>query len=91
MQCAEGSTRIIRRSSTVLLSEKPHVVEWKAEYSGELEGQAFHFEDSIPNRAFTRPEVVRHLGNHKYEVVSQGDNFDETSFYTLAKRKVGLP
>jgi ubiquinone/menaquinone biosynthesis C-methylase UbiE len=82
--CSDGLTNISRRSSTLLLTETPHLVEWSTEYSGVLDGLPFHFRDSMKHRAFSRDEIARKLEDHKFKLVLQGDNFDETSFFTLA-------
>lgn len=78
---------ISRRSRTESISDSPRVVKWFAEYSGTYKGEEFQFEDSMPHRAFSRSEFKNYLETANFEVLSQGDNFDETSFFTLARKK----
>jgi ubiquinone/menaquinone biosynthesis C-methylase UbiE len=84
----DHSSHIVRQSSTTRLSEKPFIVRWDAEYSGTVEDRTFSFRDSIEHRAFSRPEFTQYLEAAGLRTVAQGDNFDETSFYTLARREV---
>jgi ubiquinone/menaquinone biosynthesis C-methylase UbiE len=79
-------SKIVRDSTTERMSESPCVVTWRAEYSGELEGSPFRFSDSIEHRAFSREEFSRYLSTAGFRVEEQGDNFDETSFYSLATK-----
>ena len=77
---------IIKRvSSTSLISKSPCVVEWQAHYSGSLDGDDFEFSDMIEQRAWSRSEIAPFLNETGFRQVSQGDNFDPTSFYTLAR------
>jgi SAM-dependent methyltransferase len=86
-EAGESDTLILRKSSTTRVSESPYVVRWDAEYSGTFEGEKFSFSDSMDHRAFSRMEVCRLLPDFGFEVLVQGDNFDETSFFTLARAK----
>ena len=86
IEVSEGDCAIVRASTTSRVSDSPFVVNWKAEYSGLFGGERFQFRDSIDHRAFSRSEFSRYLGGAGFEVLHQGDNFDETSFYTLSER-----
>ena len=77
--------RIRRQSSTTLLSAAPCVVRWDAQYDGILDGRPFRFSDSMEHRAFSRGEIASLLPDYGFDLQSQGDNFDETSFFTLAR------
>lgn len=79
------TTEIRRRSTTTRLSNSPLVVRWEAVYIGVLDGEAFEFCDAIEHRAWFRGEIQPFLERTGFELISQGDNFDETSFFTLAK------
>lgn len=81
----EGETKIIRDSTTTLVSRLPFVVRWDAEYFGDFEGRAFGFKDSMEHRAWSRTEIIQFLTKVSLEILEQGDNFDETSFFTLAQ------
>ncbi len=85
VNAAAGETKIIRDSCTTLVSRLPFVVRWAAEYSGEFAGRPFEFKDSMEHRAWSRTEISRFLTKASLEVLEQGDNFDETSFFTLAR------
>ena len=77
-------SKIVRRSSTTLITQSPYVVRWDAAYSGEIDGQPFSFSDSIEHRAFSRNEFSDYLTRAGFKAIQQGDNFDETSFYSIA-------
>lgn len=77
---------ITRESSTELSSTKPFVVTWKAHYRAEFDGKTICFDDEMQHRAFSRDEMRGLLEGAGFEALSQGDNFDDTSFYTLARR-----
>lgn len=81
----DETTQICRRSNTVRLSSSPFVVQWEASYSGVLNNEPFQFCDSMEHRAWSRAEIRSFLDQTGFETLSQGDNFDETSFFTLAK------
>jgi len=83
----EAGCSIVRTSSTKRISVVPFVVDWTAQYNGVIEGNSFSFSDSIQHRAFSRPEFAAQLGGQAFDVLAQGDNFDETSFYTLAQKR----
>lgn len=84
-QSCEGS-EIARISRTTRISTVPHVVRWEALYEGQSEGHPFKFADSIDHRAFTRSEFACFVEDAEMTVKNQGDNFDETSFFTVAER-----
>lgn len=84
---ASSDTEIRRVSSTTLLSESPYIVDWRAQYSGHLKGQEFLFEDRMEHRAWSRSEINTCIQPIGYSVLRQGDNFDETSFFTLAQKR----
>ncbi len=83
----DTKTNIIRESTTERINEAPFVVKWRANYSGDLNGVPFHFSDSMDHRAFSRGEFSRYLSSAGFHVQEQGDNFDETSFYTVAMKR----
>lgn len=85
VKCSDVETSIERRSTTTKISDTPYVVRWDATYSGRFNGTSFSFSDSIPHRAFSRSEISRILPEFGFALMCQGDNFDDTSFYTLAK------
>jgi SAM-dependent methyltransferase len=85
IEAKDESCRIVRSSTTERLSTSPFVVNWSAEYSGTVHGSPFHFSDSIQHRAFSRLEFAEELKKAGLRVLDQGDNFDETSFYTVAR------
>lgn len=76
--------KIIRNSTTDRVSEQPHVVNWKAEYNVFSDGSVLTYKDEMHHRAFSRGEISDLLAKHGFQVKEQGDNFDDTSFYTLA-------
>lgn len=78
---------IIRDSSTKRISTTPHVVEWSARYHVTEGGQEVVFSDTMPQRAFSREEMDALCKAHGFGVCQQGDNFDETSFYTLMQQQ----
>ena len=82
----DGETHIERESSTALKSSVPYIVEWTAKYSGRFCGAALEFQDRMLHRAFSRNEITSLASHEGLEVMAQGDNFDETSFFTLARR-----
>jgi hypothetical protein len=49
------------------------------------------FEDEMLHRAFSRKEVELLFEDEGFAVHSQGDNFDESSFFTLACREACVP
>ena len=81
---ADESMKIIRDSSTSLVSESPYLVNWKAEYKILENGVEQTYQDEMLHRAFSRTEVKDLLEKNGFKVEDQGDNFDDTSFYTLA-------
>ena len=86
ISCSDGVVEIVRSSKTELVSTSPHVVNWQANYSGRFQQQEFAFSDSMEHRAFSRTEFATELTAASFEVLEQGDNFDETSFYSLARK-----
>ena len=85
VRVADGNTEILRQSTTESVSQSPFVVRWNASYKGSHTGVPFAFEDSILQRAWSRSEIRQFLGRNGFEVVKQGDNFDDTSFFTLVE------
>lgn len=84
--CVRDETaEIRRRSTTTRLSDSPLVVLWEATYTGILDGKPIEFCDAIEHRAWSRGEIQPFLKQAGFELLAQGDNFDETSFFTLAK------
>jgi len=88
IEAKDNRCTIVRVSTTERLSGAPYVVNWRAEYAGVMDGTPFRFSDSIEHRAFSRAEFADHAQKVGLEVLSQGDNFDDTSFYTLSQRSV---
>lgn len=84
---SDPTIEIVRDSSTKLISQIPLIVNWKATYHFNSNGNSRTFEDEMHHRAFSRPEMRVLLEKHGFIVFSQGDNFDETSFFTLAGKK----
>jgi len=83
--CSDADTKIERVSRTAKISDVPFVVRWDARYSGEFRSTEFSFSDSMLHRAFSRSEIAALLPKFKFSFLEQGDNFDETSFFTLAR------
>jgi len=86
IDCSDSTCRIIRDSTTTRKSDSPRIVQWDAHYSGHMNGTEFNFKDSIDHRAFSREEFRKALEKYGFSVEEQGDNFDETSFYTLGRK-----
>jgi ubiquinone/menaquinone biosynthesis C-methylase UbiE len=83
----DSNCQIVRESLTELVSERPYIVNWQANYSYQShDNQVSHFHDQILHRAFSRKEIQQFCRDAGLKVIEQGDNFDETSFYTLAKK-----
>lgn len=86
IRVAEGDNVISRESSIQCISESsPCVVRWTATYAGSFEGKPFRFDDTMEQRAWSRNEIRHALNETGFISLEQGDNFDETSFYTLAQ------
>jgi len=85
IECDGKNCHIIRESKTTLVSAAPFIVRWDARYSGHYDQRSFEFSDSMEHRAFSRSEFSTCLERGGFQVIEQGDNFDETSFYTLAQ------
>lgn len=81
----EYETEIERRSRTERVSDAPRVVRWEAVYSGSFAGEPFEFSDRIDHRAFSREEFAAALEAAGFEAITQADNFDETSFFSVAR------
>lgn len=88
VRCVGDDVIIVRRSTTTLLSSNPCLVRWDAEYTGRYNGEDFSFSDSMEHRGYSREEFAGALKVSGFEVLEQGDNFDETSFYTVAIKAV---
>ena len=84
----DSTCKIIRKSTTTNISRSPYVVKWDASYSGNINGDNFNFCDSMNHRAFSRTEFASELTKLGFSIERQGDNFDETSFFTLARKQV---
>lgn len=82
----DKNIRIIRNSSTEQLSKKPFIVNWKANYTVKEKDNTKTFRDEMRHRAFSRSEIREILGKNDFEFIEEGKNFDETSFYTVAKK-----
>ena len=83
---AESTESTIERTSTTtLLSKSPYVVSWRARYTGTINGKAFDFSDVMEHRAWSRSEILLYLKDAQFQLIRQGENFDETSFFTLAQ------
>ena len=78
--------RIVRSSTTSLISTEPFVVNWSARYEIASGTRSGYVEDEMLHRAFSREEIEQLLNRNHFAVIASGDNFDETSFYTLAKK-----
>ena len=50
-------------------------------------GEEKVFQDEMLHRAFSRSEMKQLLEENGFLVLDQGDNFDETSFYTVAEKR----
>jgi ubiquinone/menaquinone biosynthesis C-methylase UbiE len=83
---ADAKTNIVRDSTTKLVSTDPMVVDWSARYSSDENGTLTTFEDQMLHRAFAREEINKLVEASGLKLISQGDNFDETSFYTIAAK-----
>jgi ubiquinone/menaquinone biosynthesis C-methylase UbiE len=84
---SDSSTEIIRNSSTELISSSPMIVNWTADYQVTSGDSSTSYHDEMQHRAFSREEMQRLLEEHGFEVHLQGDNFDDTSIFTVAVRK----
>ena len=83
---AESADCTIERTSTTrLLSESPYVVLWQARYKGNIQGRYFDFSDAMEHRAWSRSEILPFLQESQFQLIRQGSNFDETSFFSLAQ------
>ncbi|TFV89313.1 class I SAM-dependent methyltransferase [Oxalobacteraceae bacterium OM1] len=81
----DSTANIVRRSSITTLCDSPCVVQWDATYSGFLGNAAFAFRDTMLHRPWSRQEISSLLSQAGFAVLRQGDNFDDTSFFTLAR------
>ena len=89
VRCEDESVSILRNSSTRRISDVPHLVEWHSAYRvrDKQSGQERSFDEQMPHRGFRRDELANMTAQHGLRVLSQGDNFDETSFYTLMQKE----
>lgn len=83
---SDDEVEIARDSTTELVSEKPFIVKWRAEYTVK-DGQTRQFKDEMEHRAFSREEMKELLERNGFRQLENGDNFDETSFYAIAKKQ----
>lgn len=83
----DSTITIVRESSTQLVSKNPSIVNWVADYHVTSNREVTNYRDEMHHRALSRDEMRTLFEEHDFEVYSQGDNFDETSFFTLAGRK----
>ncbi len=81
---SDSAVEIVRKSSTNLISRDPLIVNWRATYHLSSNGKFRTFDDEMKHRAFSRAEIQNLFEKHGFEIFSQGDNFDDTSFFTLA-------
>ncbi|MBW2965507.1 class I SAM-dependent methyltransferase [Candidatus Woesearchaeota archaeon] len=89
IEVKDGEIEIARNSSTEFISEKPFIINWKATYIvKEKKGEIHRFNDEMKHRAFSRKEIKEFLEKNGFEHVEEGDNFDETSFYSIGRKKV---
>ncbi len=82
----DSNIEIIRDSSTARVSKTPFIVNWKAIYSVKEGGKLQKFNDEMKHRAFSREEVKRNLEKNGFKQIEAGDNFDDTSFYSIAQK-----
>lgn len=85
VQANSATSTIERNSTTTLISEAPYVVSWNARYTGNFEGRAFDFSDVMEHRAWSRSEILPFLKEARFQLIRQGENFDETSFFSLVQ------
>ncbi|VVB57840.1 Methyltransferase domain protein [Candidatus Anstonella stagnisolia] len=76
---------ITRDSSTEIISKTPFIVNWKATYTVTENGTVQKFSDEMEHRAFSRDEIKRTLEKNGFKQISNGNNFDSTSFYSIAR------
>ncbi|MBS3106548.1 methyltransferase domain-containing protein [Candidatus Woesearchaeota archaeon] len=79
----KGDSEIVRTSSLVTLSKNHYL--WKSDYEFKEGKEKKIFHDEMEHRAFSRNEIRNVLVENGLAFIEDGDNFDETSFYTLAK------
>jgi ubiquinone/menaquinone biosynthesis C-methylase UbiE len=85
----DNSIEIIRDSSTKIISEHPFIVNWKATYTVNEDGNLKRFDDEMEHRAFSRKEIKNILEKNGFKQIENGNNFDNTSFYSLAEKQCG--
>ena len=86
VQAKKGNIKIIRDSSTELISKKPFIVNWKATYIVTENNKSREFNDEMAHRAFSRQEIKELLEINGFKQLENGNNFDETSFYAIAQK-----
>lgn len=85
VQVNDKEIEITRDSTTEKVSDSPYIVKWKATYTVTEDGKTKEFTDEIDHRAFSRGEIKDILEKNGFKQLDSGDNFDETSFYTIAR------
>jgi len=85
----DDDTEIIRDSSTEMVSETPFIVNWKATYTVKEDGKVQKFDDAFEHRAFSRQEIENVVGKNGFKQIEVGDNFDDTSFYSIVQKNKG--
>ncbi len=86
VQAKNGNIKIMRDSSTELISKKPFIVNWKATYTVKENNKTQKFNDEMAHRAFSRMEIKELLETNGFKQIENGNNFDETSFYAIAQK-----
>ena len=82
----EKGVEITRDSTTELISTEPFIVNWKATYTLKENGKSRRFKDGIEHRAFSRKEIKELVEHNGLKQIENGNNFDETSFYSIARK-----
>ena len=77
---------IIRDSSTEIISKNPFIINWKATYTIKENDTHQSFNDEMQHRAFSRQEIKSILEKNRFIQIVCADNFDDTSFYTIARK-----
>lgn len=86
IRAKDGNIEIIRNSSTELISKSPLIVNWKATYILKEGGNVKEYNDEMEHRGYSRQEISDFLEKNGFTQIENGDNFDDTSFYVLARK-----